>query len=272
MSSEYRPLVWLLLALPLVGGLIFYLRAARELRHKGGRVGVQWFGLQDLFLACSLGLYFAASGVMFLMKADPQPGLKTEHIWNNAGFMTAMLVTVLVFVGTRPFPLWKAFHLGWDAASLFPLRAAVALLSALPLIYATGLLWEKITPAAGQEQALVSLFRNSVETGDSRAVWLVVASAFLGAPFQEEILFRGYFYPTLKRYMGAVGAALVVSLLFAVCHGYAGVIPGLFILSLCQTVLLERYGSLWGCIAMHACFNGLGLVQLYVEARGWIQP
>jgi membrane protease YdiL (CAAX protease family) len=243
---------------------------ARYLRQKGGRIGVQYFGLPDLFLTCALGLYFAASGILFLIKAEPQPGLRPEQVWNNAGFMTLMLVAVLVFVRVRPLPLLKAFHLGWDAASSFLLRAALSLLSALPLIYATGLLWERLIPAGAQEQALVSLFRNSVETGDSRSVWLVVASAFLGAPVQEEILFRGYFYPTLKRYIGAVGAALVVSSLFAVCHGYAGVIPGLFVLSLCQTVLLERYGSLWVCIGTHACFNGLGLVQLYMEARGWM--
>ncbi len=263
-------MLWLVLGLPVVGGVLYYLKAARNLRQRGGRVGVQFFGLPDLFLTCSLGLYFAASGVMFLIKAEPQPGLRPEQVWNNAGFMTAMLVLVLVFVGMRPSPLLKAFHLGWEAASHFPLRAALALLTALPPIYATSLLWEKLLPGNGQEQALVSLFRNSVETGDSSAVWVVVASAFLGAPVQEEILFRGYFYVTLKRYIGAVGSALVVSLLFAVCHGYAGVIPGLFVLSLCQTVLLERYGSLWVCIAMHAFFNGLGLVQLYGEARRWM--
>lgn len=241
------------------------------MRQRGGLVTVQYFGLPDLFLTCSLGLYFAASGVLFLLKGEPQPGLRPEQVWNNAGFMTLVLAAVLVFVAMRPLPLPKAFHLEWDAASSFLRRAAVSLLSALPLIYATGVLWERLMPAVAQEQALVSLFRNSVETGDSRAVWLVVASAFLGAPLQEEILFRGYFYATLKKYIGAVGAALVVSALFAVCHGYAGVIPGLFVLSLCQTVLLERYGSLWVCIAMHACFNGLGLVQLYMEARGWMQ-
>ncbi len=270
MSLEYRPFLWLVLGLPVLGGAFYYLRAARDLSQRGGRVGVQFFGLPDLFLTCSLGLYFAASGVMFLTKAEPQAGLRPEQVWNNAGFMTAMLVMVLVFVGMRPLPLVKAFNLGWDAASLFLLRAALALLTALPPIYATSLLWEKLTPGNAQEQALVSLFRNSVETGDSRAVWLVVVSAALGAPLQEEILFRGYFYATLKRYIGAVGSAVVVSSLFAVCHGYAGVMPGLFVLSLCQTVLLERYGSLWVCIAMHACFNGLGLVQLYAEARGWM--
>jgi membrane protease YdiL (CAAX protease family) len=260
----------LVLGLPVLGGVLYYVRVARNLRQRGGLVSVQYFGIPDLFLASSLGLYFAASGVMLLLKAEPQPGLRPEQVSGNAGFMAAVLVTVLLFVGMRPVPLFKAFHLARDAASSFLLRAALSLLTALPPIYATGLLWERFTPGAGQEQALVSLFRNSVETGDSRAIWLVAASAFVGAPLLEEILFRGYFYVTLKRYIGAVGSAMVVSSLFAVCHGYAGVIPGLFILSLCQTVLLERYGSLWVCIAMHACFNGLGLVQLYMEARGWM--
>ncbi len=249
---------------------MYYVAAGREVRGRSGLVGVQYFGMPDLFLTVSLAVYFVLSGVQLLAKEQPQVALRAEQVWSNSWFMTAVLGAVLVFVRMRDIPLLQAFYLGWNGASKFLLRAALGLLTALPLIWGVGMLWERVIPSSWQEQALVSLFRNSVESGDSRSIWLVVASAFLGAPLQEEILFRGYFYMTLKRYLGGVWAALAVSALFALCHGYAGVIPGLFVLSLCQTVLLERYGSLWVCIAMHACFNGLGLVQLYLEARGWL--
>jgi hypothetical protein len=184
--------------------------------------------------------------------------------------MTAVLAVILVFAYARRSPLVRALYLQWEDVPSRLLRAALCLLAALPIIWVSALLWERLMPSTWQEQSLVSLFRTSVETGDYRSVGLIAASALLGAPLQEEIIFRGFFYMTLKRYVGAVGAALLVSSLFAVCHGYAGVIPGLLILSFCETIALERFGSLWVCIVMHSCFNGLGLVQLYMEARGWM--
>lgn len=270
MSLSFRPLLVLLLCIPVVAGVLHYFLMARELRLKGGRVSVQFFELPDLFLTASLALYFALQGVQILIKPEPQTGLRAEHVWSNAGFMAVVLLVVLLFVRLRRLPVVKAFSLEFNAMPACFLRAAFSLLAALPAIWAAGVGWDLLMPGQGPEQALVSLFRNSVETGDSRSVWLVVASALLGAPFFEEMLFRGYFYVTLKRYLGSVRAAFLVSILFAVCHGYAGVIPGLMILSICQILVFEKYGSLWICIGMHACFNSLGLVQLYMEARGWM--
>ena len=259
-----------LLALPIIGGAAYYVLVARELSVRGGRVSLEYFGIPDLFMGSSLALYFGVNGILILFKSEAEAELRMEHIRSNFAFMLAVLILVVVFVNMRRVPLMRAFHLNWENFSAIPLRAALALGAALPPIWGVGFLWERFLQNSSPEQALVSLFRSSAESGDWSAVWLVTISAFIQAPVVEEVLFRGYFYVTLKRYMGAPISSLVVASLFAVCHGNIRVIPGLFVLSLCQTIMLERYGSLLVCIIMHACFNGLSLLLLYMESQGWL--
>lgn len=229
-----------------------------------------YFGLADLFMGTALALYFGANGALTLFKSEVASELRIEQVRSNLGFMLAVLILVLVFVSTRRVPLSKAFHLGLEEVSSIPLRAALALGTALPPIWGVGFLWERYLQNSSPEQALVALFRASAESGDWSSVRLVVFSAFLQAPVVEEVLFRGYFYVTLKRYVGSVWSALFVSALFAVCHGNMRVIPGLFVLSVCEIITFERFGSLWICICMHACFNGLSLLLLYLESQGWL--
>jgi len=263
-------LLQLLLAVPIIGGGIYYFAQARELAVRGSRLDIGCFGLPDLFMGTALALYFGLNGLQILLKGDSPPELRVEHVRSNFGFMLMVLVAVLVFVAARRVPLAKAFNLGLEELPLVPLRAALALGTALPPIWGIGFLWERYLQNSSPEQALVALFRASAESGDWSSVRLVVLSAFFQAPLVEEVLFRGYFYVTLKRYFGAIGSALVVSALFAVCHGNVRVIPGLFVLSICQIITLERFGSLSVCICMHACFNGLSLLLLYMESQGWL--
>jgi len=260
----------ILLAVPIIGGGAYYFAQARQLSVRGSRLEIGHFGLPDLFMGTALALYFGLSGLQILLKGDTAPELRVEHVRSNFGFMLVVLVAVLLFVSTRRIPLAKAFNLGLEDLAWVPLRSALALGTALPPIWGIGFLWERYLQNSNPEQALVALFRSSAESGDWSSVWLVVLSAFLQAPVVEEVLFRGYFYATLKRYLGAFGAAFLVSALFAVCHGNVRVIPGLFILSICEIITLERFGSLWVCICMHACFNGLSLLLLYMESQGWL--
>lgn len=272
MSPESIPpwVFQVLLAVPVLAGLFYYYMIAKDMTVRGGRVRILFFDLADLFMGSALAFYFGWSGVQMLLKREQAPELRPEQVRSSMEFMVAVLVVVLAFAAARRIPLGKAFHLTLDEVAEFPLRAAVALGAALPPITAAGLLWERFLPNASPQQALVSLFRNSAESGDWSAVRLVFFSALVQAPLVEEIVFRGYFYVTLKKYLGALWAALCVSALFAVVHGNLRALPSLFILSVCQIVALERFGSLLVCIGMHVCFNGLSLTLLYMESQGWL--
>src|SRR5262249_17482557 len=95
---------------------------------------------------------------------------------------------------------------------------------------------------------------------------MVFITASIIAPLVEEVLFRGYFYPTLKRYFGPVASALAVSLLFGVTHGSAAALAPLFVLALCLTAAYEYTGSLLVTMTMHFAFNTINLVLMSISA------
>jgi membrane protease YdiL (CAAX protease family) len=91
-------------------------------------------------------------------------------------------------------------------------------------------------------------------------------AAVIAAPFCEEIVFRGYFYPVMKKFGGMSVATLSSSLVFASAHGSVTALLPLFIFGCVLVFLYEKTGSLWAPIAAHLCFNGATvLVQLVVR-------
>lgn len=109
------------------------------------------------------------------------------------------------------------------------------------------------------EQDPVAILRNSK---DPAVVALMVIAATVIAPLWEEIVFRGYLHPVLKKYGGIWTGALCSSLFFsAVHHNVAAMLP-LFLLGLLMVWLYERTGSIWTPIAMHFCFNATAVCVL----------
>jgi membrane protease YdiL (CAAX protease family) len=116
----------------------------------------------------------------------------------------------------------------------------------------------------------VRLFNDVSRQGDFTTVFLIVVAGVIVAPICEEVLFRGYFYPVAKRYMGPGAGAFVTAALFAVSHVNLASLPALLVLALCFIVAYERTGSLLVPISMHAFFNGANLLVLYLvsQAKG----
>ncbi len=112
--------------------------------------------------------------------------------------------------------------------------------------------WVKAT-FGGEGQKTVQLLR---ETGDAGVIWAMAFSAVIVAPVVEEVIFRGYLYPVVKRYTERWFAALFTGLLFGVIHFNLLSLPTLVVLGVVLVVLYEVTGSLWVTIACHASFNG----------------
>jgi membrane protease YdiL (CAAX protease family) len=96
--------------------------------------------------------------------------------------------------------------------------------------------------------------------------WLVMAAVVgIGAPFSEELLFRGFLLAALARTrLGFWGAAVLSTLLWAALHaGYTAVsLAEVFVIGLFLSWLLWRTGSLSVAIFCHAAYNGLILLAL----------
>ena len=102
------------------------------------------------------------------------------------------------------------------------------------------------------------------QSEDPRVLALLGLAAVVAAPLCEEIVFRGYFYPVLKKYAGAWPAAISASFVFAAAHGNLTVLLPLFVFGGLLVFVYEKTGSLWAPIAVHCCFNSTTVITQFV--------
>jgi membrane protease YdiL (CAAX protease family) len=85
------------------------------------------------------------------------------------------------------------------------------------------------------------------------------------APLAEEILFRGYLYGKLKKFVPVWVAILATSLLFGFLHGDLNLAVDTFALSIVLCLLRESTGSIWASILLHMTKNGIAFYILFIN-------
>ena len=174
----------------------------------------------------------------------------------------ATLMQSLIFVGTallfasftrRP----KAWHFGLRRSAFWPSLgwAALGMVSfyVLAAIY-TAL----VSPDAEQTVAQ--------DLGADEGTFGLIAAGFMViciAPFAEEFFFRGFFYRALRSKYSVIVAALIDGVLFGVIHyDFSGadallILPPLALLGFMFCLVLEKTGSLWPVVGLHAFNNAI---------------
>ena len=230
-----------------------------------GRVQARPYDLIDLGVTAILISYL----LLPLIAAATQGTVSKEpiEVSNTTIIINAILIAIFslllgigVFIfasvlrGRKPVAL---FGLSRLAPVMILLWAAAAVLTAYYLMIGVVFLQELLFDPGDQLQKAVKTLLES----DNTALKVVTGlSAIIVAPLVEEIIFRGYLYPVIKRYAGCFFAAITTSLLFAVIHGNLPGIMPLFTLALILTLAYELTGCLWVPIVAHSLFN---LTQVY---------
>lgn len=93
--------------------------------------------------------------------------------------------------------------------------------------------------------------------GDPARITIMVIGACIVAPLAEEIIFRGYLYPAMKRFTGPYLAAVVTGIIFGVMHGEIWVVVPLSLFGIILAALYEWSGSIYTCILTHCIFNSV---------------
>jgi membrane protease YdiL (CAAX protease family) len=119
------------------------------------------------------------------------------------------------------------------------------------------------------DQLAVKFLKSTFEAPIS--LILAVLSIVVLAPLIEETLFRGFLQSYIRKHLGSVQAIVITSACFSMFHYSAGqglanlsIILPLFILSLFLGFLYEKQGSLLAPMTLHAAFNMVSVVNLYV--------
>lgn len=85
------------------------------------------------------------------------------------------------------------------------------------------------------------------------------------APIAEEVLFRGYLFGKLKKFVPIWIAILITSLLFGFIHGAWNVAIDTFSLSVVLCLLRLSTGGLWAPILLHMTKNGIAFYILFIN-------
>jgi uncharacterized protein len=100
---------------------------------------------------------------------------------------------------------------------------------------------------------------------------LAIGTIVILAPLVEETLFRGLLQTYIRRHLGSRQAIVITSLCFALFHYAAGqelsnvsIIGSLFVLALFLGFLYEKQGTIVAPMLLHASFNGISVLNLYL--------
>lgn len=265
--------LWLLLAL--IFGVLWQAYNRCRLEPLGpqrveGEVSTGAFNILDAALVLlGVTLIWRGYALLALSKSPVEAALLNLSSLGKA--MLGQLLTMgllLTYLRWRGLPSASELF-GWQRLPpRVVLLRALWVLPALPLLLLVQQLvqwWMEGFWPQVQSQEIVRAFANNHDLLFRLAM---VLCAVILAPLVEEMLFRGFIYPVLKRFGSAPMALLSSSLLFALIHGHLAVLPALMLFSVLLTLAYERSGCLWVPTLMHAIFNAIniGLMVLFPQS------
>jgi membrane protease YdiL (CAAX protease family) len=254
---------WLLLAALGAAVLPFWVRRVRACRGAAGTPGSlvsEVYGGPDLIFFSVLILCLAVPAILSV--GAPERPLRSADVIAGITMYGVLLAGVFAAVKLRGRSMIGLFRLGAVGVPRVGARAGLHLAAAYPLVLLAMLTMQRLMPGSPHQSVVDFLVRT-----ESSADRLTVAlAAVLFAPLAEEVIFRGYLHGVLRRYVGVVPSALLISTLFAAVHVNALHFPALLLLGLALTFAYESEGSLAVPIVMHALFNGISVLGLLWSA------
>ncbi len=236
-----------------------------------GRVPVWFYRPLDLLGAAGVFGFFSVLVLAAVWVAqDERLVLSKGSLVLTIGFQFAMAGMVILSMAYRCGPIeWLGLRgQSWWRILLWAVAAVLSMWLVFGALYYAGYLQWMESLGVQTTQDTVLVLR---ETEDPLMLGMMVLAAVLVAPVCEEIVFRGYLYPLLKKYSGATAAVFCTSLFFAAAHGHLAAMIPLGVFGVLLVFLYEKTGSLWAPVAAHFLFNGL-TVGVQLAARYYDIP
>lgn len=143
----------------------------------------------------------------------------------------------------------------------WPLWGVGGYLAAMPLVLLASAISELILAQGGGGNPLLPVILESQGWGP-RLLFLLVVSVC--APVFEEILFRGFLFASLTRYLSKGSALVLSSLVFAVAHLNLSDLLPLTMLGLVLGVIYSHSRNLLAPMLLHSFWNAGSLVALLI--------
>lgn len=146
----------------------------------------------------------------------------------------------------------------WTDILLSPAALVIYLL--ISVILST--LFSMIFPSVDLNQAQETGFNNLTQNYE---YYLAFIALVILAPVAEEVIFRGYLYGKLKKYVPIWAAIIMTSIVFGAVHGAWNLAIDTFALSIIMCTLRELTGNIWASILLHMTKNGIAYYFLFIN-------
>ncbi|HZD96349.1 MAG TPA: CPBP family intramembrane glutamic endopeptidase, partial [Candidatus Sulfotelmatobacter sp.] len=192
---------------------------------------------------------------------------------HNALFVVSLqFIVYLLLVGFMVFVVWVRHRTPLDSAIRwnFPPRgqAVYALASGVALALFSDVAQVVLHRWIPKSLPITEFFQ------DRSSAMLLAGFGILVAPLVEEMLFRGFLYPALARWIGAVPAIVITAAGFALLHGgqlaYSWVpLLLIFTVGAVLTIVRAMTKSVASSVLVHMAYNFTLFLQLYIGTHGF---
>ncbi len=160
----------------------------------------------------------------------------------------------------RSSSFWNAIHWNWPSNPGTYLMWGVGLSIGLQLL-------AHLLPIP-KDLPIDTFFRTPAEA------WMLTIFGIALAPLMEELLFRAFLYPVLKRWLGLGTAVFLTALGFALLHGSQlkfswGPLLVIFLVGLALTIVRAQKNSVAASLLMHVAYNGTISALMFVATDGF---
>lgn len=253
--------------------------AKRPVSKKQAAIMVTGFLLVVLlsFVAANIVVNLAAVG-LFVLKLPILEGASEAVLQFIVAFLVYLVALVFTVLSSKYImkqtTSWREFGLEqrlprWRDIGWAPLAFIIyVVLSGIFLRIVTYLFPDLID--LDQKQAVG--FENITTQYELVAAYLTLTVL---APIAEELLFRGFLFSKLRRYLNAGLTILLTTILFAILHVLGitedgqvqlqwAAVADVFVLAVVLGILREKTGSVWAGILLHAIKNSLAFFLLFI--------
>lgn len=175
-----------------------------------------------------------------------------------AGWVPMVLAVWMVGKRYGAGDLRSGFGLSFHLTDLW--GVVLGVLTQLVVIRVVYLPLEAIWPDTFSQDRLEQRAREMYDSAAGAGVLLLVLVVVVGAPFVEELVYRGLLQGSAVRTGRRWPAVVAVAFFFAVIHFQPVEIPGLFVIGLVMGAAALLAGRLGLSVVTHMAFNATGLL------------
>lgn len=248
---------------------------SRWLRKKPVRIKVieseppRWT-IGDVVRAALIFLFWGYAFVIvqgFVLKYFPL--LRNENfsmVFNTAIVNIVGISVILHFVKKKYSQSVAALGLSSRKLPVSIAYAGIGYLALIPIIVVIMTATFLVTKSLGYSPPVQPIVQAFMEEKQTSVLWASMLFAALFGPVAEEIFFRGFMYPAVKKKFGVFWGMVGTSVLFSGLHAHAVGFAPIMALGLLLVYLREKTGSLVPSIAVHMAHN-LGMLMLVFLMR-----